>query len=61
MPTVKWHWYKPERWDWPGMNDKWSVGVRYYGFGLGVVRTYWGYRVLLGRWQLCRHDQEAGE
>ncbi len=50
--------FKPERGEWVSMNDRWYCALRYYSFGLGVVGTYWGYRILLGRWQVCVHTKK---
>jgi hypothetical protein len=52
-----WGWYKPDKMDWPSQNDIGMACIRYRGFGLGVVCTYWGYRILLGRWQICVHKK----
>jgi hypothetical protein len=51
--------YKPERYEWASVNECWYCAIRYYSFGIGVVGTYWGYRVLLGRWQICIHTEKA--
>jgi hypothetical protein len=51
-------WYKPAKWDWPGMNDRWYVAARYHHLGIGVVATCWGWRILLIRWQICIHKPE---
>ncbi len=48
--------YSPPRWDWP-WNERWLVAVRFYHIGFGIVRAIWGYRILLGRWQVCIHTE----
>ena len=50
--------FKPDKWDWPSCNDRWYIAARWYHLGIGVVRTYWGCRILLVRWQICIHTKE---
>jgi hypothetical protein len=35
----------------------WWIGIDLGWAGLGVVRETWGWRIMLGPWHFCRHEQ----
>lgn len=58
---IKWMWHR-RRWrDRRFYNTspwaRWWAGVDFAWCGLGVVRESWGWRIMLGPWHLCGHEQ----
>jgi hypothetical protein len=51
-------WVKKERGGWASGNDPWYVAAHFGTWGLGVVRTYWGWRILLARWQFVLFEED---
>ena len=37
----------------------WWLGIHLGWAGLGIVRETWGWRIMLGPWHFCGHEQKT--
>ena len=58
---IKWRWH---RFRWrdriafsASTQARWWVGFHFGWWGLGVIRHFWGWRIMLGPWHLCGHEE----